>query len=194
MPEIENTNRNYVKQMLALGKSSQRQASRKLWGIDMEGVLLPFMIASNAQGDSTIPSDALGAPLRLVDAGDGTAKFTKPNSEGVSRPIVRVAKPISDHVKLMREGYIATLMQYTATAQTEAADKVKAVVEDAVKAGAPIIARDAQLLRKATEAQMEAAADAAEAQMEAAADAAEASQSAHADTPAETREPVTANT
>ena len=154
----QQTNRGYIQQMLAAGKSSQRQPSRKVWALDLEGVLLPFMVASNARHDSAIPSDALGAPLRLAVNQDGTAKFSKSG-----KPVIRIAKPISDHVKLMREGYVASLMQYTTDTQTEAADAVKAELEAANKAGAPILASDADKLRKAIEAQMEEAADTAEA-------------------------------
>ncbi len=159
----QQTNRSYVQMMLAAGKKSQRQPSRKLWGIGMDDVLLPFMVASNARGDTAIPRDALGAPLRLAVNDDGTAKFSKPNADGVTRPIVRVAKPISDHVKLMREGYVATLMRYTQDTQTEAADAYNAEIAEAKKAGAPIIASDAKTLKKAMDAQMQAAADEAEA-------------------------------
>jgi hypothetical protein len=45
-------------------------------------------------GDTAIPHEALGAPMRLVYNQDGSVKFSK-----AGKPVVKVAKDISDNVR-----------------------------------------------------------------------------------------------
>ena len=42
-----------------------KPTGRKVWSIDLETVWLPFLTATNVTKATTIPSEALGAPLRL---------------------------------------------------------------------------------------------------------------------------------
>ena len=54
---------NYIKSLLI--PSIKKPQGRKVWSIDLEQVWLPFFTATNTQGDTAIPVDALGCPLRL---------------------------------------------------------------------------------------------------------------------------------
>ncbi len=71
-----------------------KPTGRKVWSIDLETVWLPFLTATNVVKATAIPSEALGAPLRLQYEDDGEVKFSK-----TGRPVVRVAKEIADQVK-----------------------------------------------------------------------------------------------
>ena len=66
---MENTT--YIK-ALVTPQAKQAGNSRKVWSVDLETVWLPFFTATNTQGDTAIPSEALGAPLRLGYNKDGT--------------------------------------------------------------------------------------------------------------------------
>ncbi|GAI96126.1 unnamed protein product, partial [marine sediment metagenome] len=85
---------NYIKSLLL---PNPKTTGRRVWSIDLETVWLPFLTATNTMGDTAIPSDALGAPIRLAFDKDGSVKFSK-----TGRPVSRVAKPISDNVTLIR--------------------------------------------------------------------------------------------
>jgi len=65
-------------------------------------------------GDTAIPSDALGSPIRLAFDKDGSVKFSK-----TGRPVSRVAKPISDSVTLIRQNFVANLQQYAEQVATD---------------------------------------------------------------------------
>ena len=93
---------NYIKNLLK--PTANKATSRKVWSIDLETVWLPFFTATNAMGDTAIPSDALGAPLRLAYNQDSSVKFSKSG-----KPIIKVAKDISDNVKMVRENFVISL-------------------------------------------------------------------------------------
>src|SRR5208283_3951314 len=96
---------NYIKSLLA--PNTKKPQGRKVWSIDLETVWLPFFTASNTMGVTAIQPDSLGAPLRLSYNQDGSVKFSK-----AGKPVIRVAKDISNNVKLVRDNFIAGLQSY----------------------------------------------------------------------------------
>ncbi|MDP3063348.1 MAG: hypothetical protein Q8O40_09100 [Chloroflexota bacterium] len=114
-----------------------KPTGRKVWSIDLETVWLPFLTATNTVKATVIPSDALGAPLRLQYGDDGEVKFSK-----TGRPVIRVVKEIADQVKVVRENFVANLQSFTGLVIRKEKDAYKAQVEAARQAGAPIVAND----------------------------------------------------
>jgi len=95
-------------------------------------------------GDTAIPSDALGAPLRLAYNADGSVKFSK-----TGRPVTKVARELSDSVKLVRDNFTAGLLAYANGVITDNPDGYKAQIESARVAGEPILVKDRANLDKA---------------------------------------------
>ncbi len=126
---------NYIKSLLL--PTAKAPAGRKAWSIDLETVWLPFLTATNTMGDTAIPSDALGAPLRLAYGKDGSVKFSRNG-----RPSTRLAKPIAQTVTLVRENFVANLRNYAQTVATEKAEDYALQVQVAQEAGRPIIERE----------------------------------------------------
>ena len=138
----------YIKQLLMPnGKSKQ---GRRVWSIDLETVWLPLLHATNVMGDTAIPAEALGAPIRLGYDKDGAVKFS--NS---GRPVTKVVKEISQTVTLIRENMVATLQDFTHQVVEGKANEYKASVTTALKAGKPILDKDRLDLNKAVKAQVE---------------------------------------
>jgi len=126
---------NYIKTLLM--PNGRKPAGRKVWSIDLETVWLPFFLATNAMGDTAIPAEAIGAPLRLAYNTDGSVKFSK-----TGRPITKVAKDLSDTIRLVRENFAANLASYAHSVQSANPDGYKAQIDTAKIAGEPIIAKD----------------------------------------------------
>jgi len=101
-------------------------------------------------GDTAIPADALGSPIRLAYDKDGSVKFSKSG-----RPVSRVARPIRDSVTLIRENFVANLQQYSEQVATDRQEDYAKQVEMATIAGKPIIAHDRVELDKAIQLQLE---------------------------------------
>ena len=95
----------YIKSLLL--PTTKSPTGRRVWSIDLETVWLPFLFSTNTMGDTAIPCDALGAPIRLAFDKDGSVKFSKSG-----RPVTRVAKPIADSVTLITQNFVANLQQY----------------------------------------------------------------------------------
>jgi len=133
---------NYIKSLLM--PNGKKPVGRKVWSVDLETVWLPFLTATNTVGDTCIPPDALGAPLRLAYYPDGSVKFSK-----TGRPIMKVAKDLADTVRMVRENFAAGLQAYANEVITDNPDGYKTQVEMAREAGEPIIARDRANLDKA---------------------------------------------
>jgi hypothetical protein len=95
-------------------------------------------------GDTAIPADALGAPLRLGYNADGSVKFSK-----AGRPVLKVAKGIADSVRMVKDNFTAGLMAYANGVITDNPDGYKAQVEMAREAGQPILTKDSVNLSKA---------------------------------------------
>ena len=148
---------NYIKSLVM--PNGKKPAGRRVWSIDLETVWLPFFYATNIAGETAINPDALGAPLRLAYNADGSVKFSK-----TGRPVTKVAKELSDSVKMVRENFTASLLTYANGVITENPEAYKTEVEQARQAGEPIITRDRQNLQeaiaKAREAELEAMAKA----------------------------------
>ena len=81
-------------------------------------------------GDTALPSEALGAPLRLGYNKDGTVKFSN-----AGKPVIRVAKELSDSVKMVRENFVAGLQAYANGVATENPDGFKAEIEKSRQGG-----------------------------------------------------------
>jgi hypothetical protein len=133
----------YIKALLVNNTRKAPQA-RRVWSIDLETVWLPFFFGTNTMGDTTVPADALGASIRLAYNTDGTVKFSK--SE---RPVTKVAKDLSDNIRLVRDNFTAGLQSYAHGVATENPEAYKAEIAKAVEAGKPIITHDNAMLSEA---------------------------------------------
>jgi hypothetical protein len=133
----------YIKALL-VNNSKKAPQARRVWSIDLETVWLPFFTATNVMGDTTVPADALGAPLRLQYGKDGTVRFS-----ASGRPVVRVNKDLSDNIRLIRENFTAGLMAYSHGVSMENAEGWKAEVMADGEAGKPIITHDNKMLSEA---------------------------------------------
>jgi hypothetical protein len=138
----------YIKALLL--PNNHRPAGRKVWSIDLELVWIPFFSATNIMGDTAIPYDALGAPLRLAYNADGSVKFSK-----TGRPITKVAKELSDNIRMVRDNFTAGLVSYANGVINRKADEYRDLVELAKRAGEPILAKDKTSLEQALARQME---------------------------------------
>jgi len=130
--------------------NGRKPAGRKVWSIDLELVWLPFLTATNVMGDTRLPHEALGAPLRLAYDADGSVKFSK-----TGRPITKVAKDLSDTIRMVRDNFTAGLSSYANGVIAKRANDYKVALELADKAGAPIVTRDRANLEVALARQME---------------------------------------
>jgi hypothetical protein len=126
---------NYIKALLT--PNGKQPSGKRVWSIDLESCWLPFFVATNAEGQTHIAHEALGAPIRLAYAGDGSVKFGKSG-----RPSTKVAKELGEAVKMVRENFGAGLQAYAGKVIADNADGYKAQVELARQAGEPIIAQD----------------------------------------------------
>ena len=143
----------YIKTLLK--PNGTKPAGRRVWSIDLESVWLPFFTATNTMGDTAIPHEALGAPLRLAYNPDGSVKFSK-----TGRPVIKVAKDVQDNVRMVRENFVASLQAYAHGVAKENPDGYKAEVEASAKAGLPIVEKDKEALETAIRLQSEAMAEA----------------------------------
>jgi len=139
---------NYIKSLLL--PNGKKPAGRRVWSLDLETVWLPTFFATNLQGDTAIPLDALGAPLRLAYAQDGSVKFSKSG-----RPVIRVAKPIADSVKLVRENLAANLVAFAEGVAKDNPEGFEAIKKSAHEAGEPIATLDRANMSKAVAEAME---------------------------------------
>ena len=130
-----------------LTPSATAPSDRRVWSIPLQGVLVPFFTATNTVKATAIPSDALGAPLRLAYEKDGQVRFSE-----AGRPVIRVAKEIGDQVKVVRENFVANLQSFTGLVIKKDKDGYMAQVKAAQAAGAPIVAKDQASLKAAYDA------------------------------------------
>ena len=133
----------YIKNLLR--PNGQKPSGRKVWSIDLESVWLPFFTATNTEGITVIPSEALGAPLRLAYESDGSVKF---NSK-TGKPVIKVVKDVSDQIRLVRENFVAGLQQYVTSVQSKESETYKEQVRLNIEAGTPIRERDREALDNA---------------------------------------------
>ena len=144
---------NYIKSLVT--PTTKQPQGRKVWSIDLQQVWLPFFTATNTMGDTAIPSEAIGCPLRLGYDKAGQVRFSQ-----AGRPVIRVAKEIADNVKLVRDNFTANLLNYTGSVMRDNAEGYKAQIETARKAGEPIYQHDKNQLSNALKARAEAEAEA----------------------------------
>jgi hypothetical protein len=121
----------YIKALLM--PTTRRSGERRAWSIGVESVWVPFFLATNVAGETALPSDVLGMPLRLAKSKDGAVRFS--NS---GRPVLKVAPELNAHIGIVRENFVAGLQSYTGMVQQERPDDYKAHVEDAQRAALPI--------------------------------------------------------
>ena len=139
---------NYIKSLLT--PNGKGPTGRRVWSIDLESVWLPFLTATNLQGDTDLPLEALGSPLRLAYAQDGSVKFSK-----AGRPVVRVAKPIAESVKLVRDNFTANLVSFAEGVAESNPKGYEALQKRAREAGKPIQVKDKENMTKAIAEAME---------------------------------------
>lgn len=128
-------NLNYIQSLLI--PNGNKPKGRKVWSIDLESVWLPFFLATNTVGDTRLPFDALGCPLRLGYEPDGMVKFSR-----TGRPVIKVAKELADTIRLVRENFTASLASYAIGIATDKPEGYQATVDTARKAGEPILIKD----------------------------------------------------
>jgi len=140
---------NYIRNLLR--PNGQKQSGKRVWSIDLETVWLPFFTATNTEGLTVVPNDVLGAPLRLGYEQDGSVKFNAKSG----RPVIRVAKDLSDSVRLVRENFVAGLQQFVTNTQSKSGEEYTAQAKLNIEAGQPIRDRDHNALQSAMAEQME---------------------------------------
>jgi hypothetical protein len=123
---------NYITTLLQ--PTASRPTGRRVWSIDLETVWIPFFLATNTVKATAIPSEALGAPLRLAYDKDGEVKFTK-----TGRPSLKVASEVAANVRMVRENFVANLQSFTGKVMSQEKDAYKAEVEAAQVAAQPIV-------------------------------------------------------
>ncbi len=138
---------NYIRNLIL--PSTKAPQGRRAWSIDLMSVWLPFFTATNTMGDTAIPQDALGAPLRLGYDRDGSVKFARNG-----KPVIRLAKPIAQSVSLVRENFVATLMDYASQVAESQAEAYGEQQNQQRIAGEPIINHDNCELDKAVQLQV----------------------------------------
>jgi len=125
---------NYIATLLQ--PTASRPTGRRVWSIDLETVWIPFFLATNAVKATAIPSEDLGAPLRLAYDKDGEVRFTK-----TGRPSLKVATTVAASVRMVRENFVANLQSFTGKVMSQEKDAYKAEVEAAQAAASPIVAK-----------------------------------------------------
>jgi len=173
----------YVKQLLR--PNGNKRQGRRVWNIDLETVWLPFFHATNVMGDTAIPSEALGYPIRLGYDKDGAIKFRKDG-----RPVTKVVKEVSNTVTLIRENMVANLQDFTHQVVEGKAGDFKASVQIAIKSGRPLMDKDKLELDKAIKAQLESALREAEAEAQTPTPAEPAEQAEQAEPASKVKETV----
>lgn len=143
----------YIKSLVT--PTAKKETGRKIWAIDLATVWLPFFTATNAQGDTAIPSAALGAPVRLAYDKAGAVRFGQSG-----RPVLRVAKELGDQIRTVRENVTANLLNFTGAVIRDNAEGYKAQIDAAHKAGQPITQHDSDMLSEALETILKAQAEA----------------------------------
>ena len=108
----------------------------------------------------------MGAPLRLAYNQDGSVKFSK-----AGKPVISVAKDISDNVKLVRENFVAGLQSYSNKVASEHGEAYTAMVKACLEAGKPILDNDKVKLNEAMQKKIDEALAEAEAKANAEAEA-----------------------
>ena len=138
----------YIKTLLHRnGGKTDNVLSRRVWGITLED-WVPFFMASNAMGETHIPSESLGAPVRLNVGKDGAIRFTQSG-----KPSLKVVDEVRGEVRLMQANFTFSLQQYAHRVATENEVEYNAQAEAATAAGNPIAQSETRKLTEAIELQ-----------------------------------------
>ena len=120
------------------------QADKKVWSIGLNSVWIPFFTASNINGETEIAPDALGYPMRLqYDKNTGAVRFSKQG-----KPVVRVAKELSDAVSMARLNFEANCLEYAKATAKDNPEAYKTHVALCQKMGTPLKEHDTNELTK----------------------------------------------
>lgn len=138
---METKLRDFGKSVVKPATAAGQPTDRRAWSVPIAGIWVPFFLGTNVLGESTVSAEALGAPLRLAKEKDGSIKFSPSG-----RPVIRVAKELSDQVKLARENYIVGLQLHIAGVRKDKPEEYKAEAARAQAAGTPIIKADKDAL------------------------------------------------
>ncbi len=139
----------YIKSLLV--PTAKQPNGRKVWSIDLQAVWLPFFTATNTMGDTAIPNEAIGCPLRLGYDKTGAVRFSQ-----AGRPVIKVAKELGESIRLVRDNFTANLLNYAGSVIRDNGEAYKTQIELAVKAGEPIYQYDRTQLDNALQAIKEA--------------------------------------
>ncbi|MDO8650031.1 MAG: hypothetical protein Q7K33_01850 [Candidatus Berkelbacteria bacterium] len=150
---MNNETPTYIKSLVT--PTTKQAQGRKVWSIDLQQVWLPFFTATNTMGDTAIPSDAIGCPLRLGYDKAGQVRFSQSG-----RHVVRVVKEIADNVRMVRDNFTANLLNYAGQVAKDNPEGYKAQITQAVKAGEVIATHDKAQLSHALQLRAEAEAEA----------------------------------
>ena len=118
-------------------------SGKKSWSVDVESVWVPFFTATNAQGDTNVSPETLGAPIRLAVDKAGVVRFT-----ANGRPSMRIAPELTQQIRVVRENFVASLVNYTGTVIEENGDAYKAQVERNQAAATPLLEQDSKMLQE----------------------------------------------
>ena len=124
---------------------------RKVWGLGLEAIWLPFLTATNVDGTTNISPDALGAPVRL--ARQRATGAIRRRADGSAA--TQVVTEISASVRLIRDNFGSGLQAYSAASAKAHPEAHKQAYADAAAARAGCLAEDATAL--ALESELEAA-------------------------------------
>jgi len=138
----------FIKSLLV--HNGKAPADRKAWSIGLQQVWMPFFTATNVVGDTQLPRDVLGYPIRLGYDKDGSVRFSK-----TGRPMTKVVKELAEHIRMVRENFIAGLVSYSQEIATSDPDGFTLEVQLATEAGKPLAAKDAENLAQAQAIAME---------------------------------------
>lgn len=138
----------YIKSLLI--RNGKAPTDRKAWSIGLQQVWIPFFTATNTVGDTQLPHDVLGYPIRLGYDKDGSVRFSKSG-----RPMTKVVKELAEHIRMVRENFVAGLVSYSQEIATSNPDGFTLQVQLATEAGQPLAEKDAENLSHAQAVAME---------------------------------------
>jgi len=108
-------------------------SERRKWGVGLLTTWLPFFTATNLQGVTFIPAEAMGCPTRLAYGKDGSVKF---GANG--KPVLREAPELSQAIRLVKENFVAGLQTYAHEVADQNKDAWKGLVSHYAEVGEPI--------------------------------------------------------
>lgn len=146
---------NYFKSLVT-PRNGQAVADRKSWSIPLNSVLIPFFTASNVVGNTSVSREALGHPIRLATDTDGNVRFSK---KGM--PVYKIAKDITDSVKVIRENFIANMVDFANDVANgkETTELYVSEAKASVEAGNTLKAHETVTLAKAIQARNQSVVD-----------------------------------